>query len=461
MLRLTRAAAALLLSAATACSGSAVTDDADLSDADLVDADQIIDALDASGDGEVDSRPDADDGGGEIDEPEPVCDPEAELELVDRGLLEVGDRREGEQVEQCTEHRIGFVAPQGSVIEVEVTSRGVFPLVATVSYPDDLDPAMALRELRTASFGEAAAVELESSRSGEYALVIRSATAEVAQRYDVALRCLSGCELEATRYPILMVHGWTGFDDIGPIDYFYNVPEMLRDHGYWVAIAELDPYNSSEIRSEQLAPQVDEVLRQARATKVNLIAHSQGGLDSRRLISSLGYGDRVSSLTTVATPHRGTPLCDVALGLLPGAGEEVLYALFNLLGATVVGSESDAEASFYAMTQDYVQNVFNPANPDDPRVSYISWMGRTCLYGIDCDDICDIEIRWAYDIIYLIEGANDGIVPVSSAPWGDYRGEVPADHFDEVGQLFGVTNAHFDHEEFYLERARDLGAEGH
>jgi triacylglycerol esterase/lipase EstA (alpha/beta hydrolase family) len=58
-------------------------------------------------------------------------------------------------------------------------------------------------------------------------------------------------------------------------------------------------------------------------------------------------------------------------------------------------------------------------------------------------------------------GDNDGMVPTKSAHWGDFRGEIPADHFDEVGQLFGITSPNFDHRDFYLGRARDLASEGH
>jgi pimeloyl-ACP methyl ester carboxylesterase len=358
-------------------------------------------------------------------------------------------------------HVIRLVLPEGMEVALELTPQGMFPLVGALVFPDDMSWERSIRLVRAERFGVSETLSVEAPRSGELVFLVRTTAPVVTQRYDLALRCTSGCDLETTRFPIMLVHGWTGFDEIGPLEYFYGIPGLLRGRGYEVEVALLDPYNSIEVRSEQLAPQIDELLARSRARKVNIIAHSQGGLDSRRLISALGYGDRVSALVTIATPHRGTPLCDAALGILPGFGEEALYFLLDLIGARVMGSEGDAEASFRSMTQEYVQGVFNPANPDDERVSYISWMGRTCLYGISCDDICDVEIRWSYDLIYLFEGANDGIVPVSSAPWGDYRGEVPADHFDEVGQLFGVTGEHFDHEAFYLARARDLAAEGH
>jgi len=295
--------------------------------------------------------------------------------------------------------------------------------------------------------------------SGEYRLLVAGGTQTQAGRYDLEIRCIEGCR-QTSRHPILLVHGWTGWSEIGPYTYFYGVKEHLETAGFQVYVASLDPYNSIEIRSEQLAEQLEQFLASAHAERINIIAHSQGGLDSRRLISALDYGGRVASLTTISTPHRGTPLLDVALGLMPGLGEQALAGLLDWLGASVVGSESDAIASFEAMTEEYVQRTFNPAHSDDPQVKYISYAGKTCTLGLSCDDICDLEIQWSYHIILSQAGENDGIVPVESAIWGEYRGEIPADHFDEVGQLAGVTGPNFNHLAFYLDLAQDLIVEG-
>lgn len=447
MLRRDAFAALVALAALwAACSGPSAPGDADGH------------APDADGDDDTDADADADP---DADEDEPLeCGPE--LEVVDRGVLELDAAAVAGEVGPCAVDRYALVAAYGSRVALELTLRGMFGVEAAVVYPDAPAWDRRLVEARATAIGAAVEVELEPHRSGEYAVLVRAAVPEVAQRYDLEARCAAGCELEATRYPILLVHGWTGFDEIGPLEYFYGVPDELRGRGYLVAVAALDPYNAIEVRAGQLGPQVDELLTEARATRVNIVAHSQGGLDSRHLITALGYGDRVASLTTIATPHQGTPICDVALGILPGPGEEVLAALLNLIGAGVMGSdESDARASFASLSEDHVQHVFNPATPDDPRVHYISWTGRTCRLGGGCGDVCDVEIYWSYEILSALSGDNDGIVPVSSAPWGDYRGEVPADHFDEVGQLFGITNENFDHRAFYLERARDLAREGH
>jgi triacylglycerol esterase/lipase EstA (alpha/beta hydrolase family) len=391
-------------------------------------------------------------------------DPEAEpscpgpAERLERGRLAAGTELSGIALAACTEHAWALVGAAGSELVIGIEPEGP-ALVAAIAYPDEPSWDEPIGSLATS--GGPGSLSFAPPRSGELALLVRAADTATATGYALRLECASGCGLETTRYPIVLVHGWTGWESIGSYTYFYGIPDLLAARGYPVFVASLDPYNSVEVRSEQLAEQIDGFIAEARARRVDIVAHSQGGLDSRRAISTLGRGDRVSALVTVATPHRGTPIADIALGLLPGPAEDALSFLLELVGATVVGSESDAEASFRSLTTAYVEGEFNPANPDDPRVSYASWTGITCPLGVSCDDVCDVEIRWSYDLIYLVAGDNDGMVPVSSAPWGDYRGEVPADHFDEIGQLMGVTGPSFDHEEFYLGIARDLAREGH
>ncbi len=377
-----------------------------------------------------------------------------------RGWIAAGSLLAGIDLGPCVEHRWSLAGSSGSSLLVSVRATGTVPVELAIAWPDDQTWGSAMASATALAGAPASTVHLDPPRSGEFVVMVRAADPRAAGSYDLGVSCEAGCDAETTRYPIVLVHGWTGFDEIGPLTYFYGIPDLLSGMGYAVYVASLDPYNSVEVRSGQLAEQIDGFLDEGRALKVDLVAHSQGGLDSRRVISTLGYGDRVSALVTVATPHRGTPVADVALGYLPGPATDAMAFLLELIGAAG-GSESDAEASFESLTTSEVVDVFNPANPDDPRVSYVSWTGLTCLTGIPCGDVCDIEIRWSYDLIYLLAGDNDGMVPVSSAIWGDYRGEVPADHFDEVGQLLGVTGPGFDHEEFYLGIARDLANEGH
>ncbi|HEY3353997.1 MAG TPA: hypothetical protein VGQ83_12165 [Polyangia bacterium] len=385
----------------------------------------------------------------------PACEPT--LPTADQGLLAVGGAAVAAALPACTVQRFAFVGAEGSTLKLEVRASGGDTLEVAIAYPDTGSFEDRLAHL-VAPGGGTSLLPFAPPRSGEFFLYVRATTPIVASAYELTLSCTGGCDREATRYPLIFVHGWTGWDSIGSYEYWYQVPETLRALGYRVSVATLDPYNSIEKRSNQLAPQVDQALIDHHARKVDIIAHSQGGLDSRRLITTLGYGDRVAALVTVASPHQGTAICDVAMGYIPGPGIDMVAFLLNLLGAAV-SQESDARASFHDLSEKFIQEEFNPATPDDPRVAYASWAGVTCRIGESCGNSVHLEIAATYEILIAQSGENDGVVAVSSTPWGHYHGTVLADHFDEVGQLAGNTGS-FDHKLFYKTLARNLVIEG-
>ena len=400
-----------------------------------------------------------------------VC-PEGPVEVV-QGFLATPGETGLVPLGPCeARHRWYFAAPAGSVLELALTGHEGVAVEAVVGFPDTpaLEPVVdgdTLAGPIASAGGDVATLQLVASRSGEFAVQLAAAEDGAGAQYELALACVRGCALETTRFPIVLAHGWTGFANIGPVDYFYGVPDHLGARGYPVSVTEVDKYNTSYARAEQLAAQLDALLPSWRARKVNLIGHSQGGVDARALISARGYGDRVSALITVGTPHRGSYAVDVALGYAPGPSQEVLFLLFDFLGAVTADEQADVEASLHGLSEAYMTNEFNPHNPDDPRVEYISYTGRSCAPDEflnpqnDCEDLVDPIWALTYGILRAAQGDNDGLVTVESAKWGEFRGLMFADHLDEVGQLLGATDPAFDHLEFYLARARELAEGSH
>ena len=113
-----------------------------------------------------------------------------------------------------------------------------------------------------------------------------------------------------TKWPVLLVHGLFYRED-----YWGRVPGVLRREGAVV----LCPRHQSTARVAQSGGQLARLIREAarEGGKVNLIAHSKGGLDSRWAISREGAAPYVASLTTVNTPHRGCLFVDKLLDKLP------------------------------------------------------------------------------------------------------------------------------------------------
>jgi triacylglycerol lipase len=89
-------------------------------------------------------------------------------------------------------------------------------------------------------------------------------------------------------YPIVLAHGFSGFHNIGPLNYFYGVQDALSKDGHEVYVTQVDPYNSSEVRGAELQQQVEDILAKTGSPKVNLVCHSQGALDCRYVANQLG-----------------------------------------------------------------------------------------------------------------------------------------------------------------------------
>lgn len=279
-------------------------------------------------------------------------------------------------------------------------------------------------------------------------------------------------------YPIILHHGFSGGNGESAAGYFQGVADDLTwNKDRIVYEASVSPFNSSEVRGAELSNFVDKVLEETGACKVNIIAHSQGGLDSRYMISSLGYGDRVAALITVSTPHRGTALADLALGFASGWTE----SLANAIAGWVKGKsldDPDMRAALESLAERYAGD-FNAQNPDDERVYYFSVAGRSLLAtaGTVCADgawgnssyIDVAEAMYATTGTYLFGSirpwrwkANDGVVTVESAKWGTFLGCYPADHSDLTGSYNdGLDQSSgFDHYQMYRDFTDLLSAYG-
>ncbi|WP_461256971.1 esterase/lipase family protein, partial [Treponema sp. R80B11-R83G3] len=112
------------------------------------------------------------------------------------------------------------------------------------------------------------------------------------------------------KYPIVLVHGIIAHDRPSVNRYWGKIPETIRETGAKVYFGNTDSWGDYESNAEILKTTIDKVLDETNSEKVNILAHSKGGLDSRYLIRKYNYGDKVASLTTISTPHHGAELSD-------------------------------------------------------------------------------------------------------------------------------------------------------
>lgn len=284
------------------------------------------------------------------------------------------------------------------------------------------------------------------------------------------------------RHPIVLAHGFFGFDRVGPLEYFVGVAEALRETGRATYVTAVEPIASStETRAPELGRQIACIVQRSGAEKVNVIGHSQGGIEARVVAADPDLRDLVASVTTIATPHRGTLLADVSLGLIPGFTDGLANAAADLWGF-VVGApnqEADVRASMESMSSPQMV-AFNARYPNTPGIAYFSWAGRSVrsilrtdraeqqcgdavIANPDAIDVIDPLLLAPFDLLSAQRGPNDGLVDVDSTKWGTFMGCVAADHLDQVG-LFSIADENpisgFDHRVFFIVVSDSLRARG-
>lgn len=271
--------------------------------------------------------------------------------------------------------------------------------------------------------------------------------------------CLLACSLISsparaagytqTRYPIVLVHGLFGFDNIGPVDYFYGVASALRSGGAQVYFTQVSAANSTEVRGEQLLTQVKQILAATGASKVNLIGHSHGGPTARYVASV--RPDLVASVTSVGGVNKGSRVADVLIGAVP----DVTYSLANAVSGFIsflsgsptlpqnarAAATSLSTAGTLAFNQRHPQGVPTSACGEGEQqvngVYYFSWSGAQPYTNLL--DVSDPVL--ALTAIAFNGAKNDGLVSSCSSHLGRViRDDYALNHLDEVNQLVGITN---------------------
>ncbi len=238
------------------------------------------------------------------------------------------------------------------------------------------------------------------------------------------------------RDPIVLVHGLCGFASLFGTrrparEYFPGIRQYLEAGDNVVLAPRVCPTGGIERRANDLRKFLN---RELPGRKCHLIGHSLGGLDARYLVSRLGMEDRVRTVTTVGTPHRGTTFADW------GVRRFARYIVPFLRSVGV-----PYEAFFDLMVDACLE--FNESVPDVPGVRYFSVAGR-------CEKPwLGLEWRLPSSIVGKAEGPNDGVVSVASAAWGEHADVWDGDHLN----LVNWPNRRAQKQGLWLDRAPDYG----
>lgn len=262
----------------------------------------------------------------------------------------------------------------------------------------------------------------------------------------------------ATRYPILMVHG-VFFRDFKYVNYWGRIPKELEANGAAIFYGNQPSAASVADSAAVLKERIFQILAETGAEKVNIIAHSKGGLDSRYAIAKLGMGEYVASLTTVNTPHRGCLFADYLLTKIPATTQDTVAGTYN----KTLGKLGEPEADFLAAVNDLTVSACKERDSQMPIPE-----------GIFCQSIGSVlakagggkfPLNFSYHLVNHFSGENDGLVSEDSFAWGEKytllrsTGNRGISHGDMI-DLNRENIPGFDVREFYVELVHDLKTRG-
>lgn len=265
-------------------------------------------------------------------------------------------------------------------------------------------------------------------------------------------------EVCSTKYPIILVHG-IFFRDWQLVNYWGRIPATLIKNGAKVYYGKQQSSLAVADSAAELKKTILDVIKESGAEKVNIIAHSKGGLDSRYAISCLGMDKYVATLTTMNTPHEGCDMVDYLLEKVPDGLKSFLENKYN----TIFHKLGDTAPDFMAGVNDLSainRKEQNKKMPDSPNVSYRSYM--TVMRE---SDSAGFPLNIGYLLIKKLNGANDGLVWEESAKHGDFTLIKPKhkrgiSHGDIV-DLMRENIEDFDVREFYVAIVRKLKEQGY
>ncbi len=243
-------------------------------------------------------------------------------------------------------------------------------------------------------------------------------------------------------YPILLVPGLARFDIfwsglfgleypsspfLDRLSYFRGIRTFLTRNGYPAYNATLPWAGSVERRAAVLKRAVIHILLATGASKVNLIGHSMGGLDARHMLFQDRVRDRIhrkiASLTTISTPHEGSPFADLVWNRFSPAFRGLQAFSLDLSGFRDV-------TTWACRAYHHRQDVTDFERMCEGDILFQTYAGRQSFERIS------LLHRRSFLHIYRLEGDNDGMVSVASAKWCEryFKGVIEGtEHFNEIG----------------------------
>ena len=261
-----------------------------------------------------------------------------------------------------------------------------------------------------------------------------------------------------TKYPILLVHG-VFFRDTRYFNYWGRIPSALIANGATIFYGNHPSAASIADSAQVLAQRIREIREQTGAEKVNIIAHSKGGLDCRYAIAFCGIEQDVASLTTINTPHRGCRFADCLLQKIPHSVQQQVAHTYN----RALSRLGEPEADFMAAVTDLTSSRCSERDASMPLPQGIFCQS----FGSKLNQASGgkFPLNLSYHLVHFFDGSNDGLVGEDSFSWGPNYTLLTTPHPEGIshGDIIDLNRENipgFDVREFYVELVQDLKNRG-
>ena len=268
----------------------------------------------------------------------------------------------------------------------------------------------------------------------------------------------------ATRYPILLVHGIFGKDH-QLYSYWGRIPKELEQNGATVYFGNHQSAASVAQCAEELTFRIEQLVKKTGCEKVNIIAHSKGGLDCRRAITFCGAAPYVASLTTVSTPHRGCEYADYLLKAIPEKAQNKVAATYNRAMQHLGEHDPDFLAAIRDLTADGCRRLNEEAEAAGEAEHFEGIFTQSYGSVLSRSKSGGFPMNLTYLLAKFFVGPNDGLVSETSFAFGEryqlisHKGDRGISHLDTV-DLLHQNLPDFDIREFYVELVSDLKNRG-
>ena len=261
-----------------------------------------------------------------------------------------------------------------------------------------------------------------------------------------------------TRYPLLLVHG-VFFRDSVSFNYWGRIPKELLSNGATVFYGNHQSAASIADSAWELAERIKQIVAETGCEKVNIIAHSKGGLDCRYAIEHCGIRDCVASLTTINTPHRGCQFADYLLEKVPSSVQEKLALTYNKILHKIGDPNPDFMAAVTDLTSERVRALTDTLPV--PEGIYCQSVGSKLNRATGGK----FPLNFSYPLVKYFDGANDGLVGEDSFRFGEAytflttTGKRGISHGDMI-DLNRENIPGFDVREWYIKLVQELKEKG-